>query len=142
MLGRSQYIVKAPSFSRTALTSLVAALSCEYTIFEVSRPRASWVASALLIKSACAGGHRMLRITKQTTREGSTLMVEGKIQGPAVQVLRNECQPYRDRAQPLTVDLAGVSFVDREGIRLLRQLTGDRVCIIHGSALLAELSKN
>ncbi len=83
----------------------------------------------------------MLRITTKTAKKGSTLMVEGKLQGEGVRVLRDECRPYVESAARLAVDLSGVTFVDRDGIRLLRQLADSRVHLIHCSALIAELCK-
>ncbi len=83
----------------------------------------------------------MLRITKKTTKEGMALMVEGKIQGTAVQLLRDECRLHVATATRVTLDLAGVTYVDPEGARLLRSLAEEHVTITRCSALVAELCR-
>ena len=81
----------------------------------------------------------MVRITRKVASQGSTLMIEGKLQGQAVQVLRNECRTDLENGTRVTLDLSGVTYVDENGIRLLRRLAQDRVQITHCSALVAEL---
>ena len=83
----------------------------------------------------------MVRITRKIGRKGSTLMIEGKLQGQGAQVLRNECRADLEQGLRLTLNLSGVTYVDEDAIRLLRQLAESRVRIIRCSALVAELFK-
>lgn len=64
----------------------------------------------------------MLRITKSQPKGVLCLRLEGKLIGPWVDVLQRVCQREMQQASALLLDLSGVSFVDGDGIGLLRQL--------------------
>jgi len=57
------------------------------------------------------------------------LKLEGRIVGPWVEELGNTCQPLLDRKEGIKLDLAEVTFIDREGIALLLQLKRQRVVL-------------
>ncbi len=63
----------------------------------------------------------MLKITPAHQNEGQvTLKVEGRIVGEWASELRKVCGKYRP-SQSLTLDLAGVTFMDDKAIALLRE---------------------
>jgi len=53
---------------------------------------------------------------------GETLRLEGHLGGPSVTELQRCCCGVLSTGRELAIDLAGVSFVDREGVALLRTL--------------------
>jgi ABC-type transporter Mla MlaB component len=72
----------------------------------------------------------MLRISEMgKANRHVVLKLEGRIVGPWVEELSNACQPLLDRNEPLKLDLADVSYVDREGIALLLRLKGHKVIL-------------
>jgi anti-anti-sigma regulatory factor len=80
----------------------------------------------------------MLRIVplEQPGRE-TILSLEGRVIGPWVDTLRQSCQLILATGTTLTLDLAGVDFVDRDGVRLLKDLVeGGSVAIVHCSAFV------
>jgi anti-anti-sigma regulatory factor len=50
------------------------------------------------------------------------LHVEGTLSGPWVRELQVVCDKALAERRPITLDLLGVTFVDREGAKLLRTL--------------------
>jgi hypothetical protein len=70
------------------------------------------------------------------------LRLEGRIIGPWVAELRRACETVLDQpGARLTLDLAGVTFLDPEGVALVRRLLGrqpDRVAAINGSPFVTE----
>jgi ABC-type transporter Mla MlaB component len=70
----------------------------------------------------------MLRISEMGSGNGSVaLKLEGRIVGPWVDELKNACEPLLGRKEGIRLDLADVSYVDREGIALLLNLKRRRV---------------
>lgn len=62
----------------------------------------------------------MLRITRLVRRPAERLLLlEGRLIGPWVAELR---RTFSEVESPTTVDLAGVSFADEDGVNTLRQL--------------------
>jgi anti-anti-sigma regulatory factor len=88
----------------------------------------------------------MLRITR-TTLDRSTpmLRLEGQVTGQWVEELRRTClETLAERGldhPALVLDLAGVSFLDPEGIGLFRELTLRHVRVTHQSPFIAEQLK-
>ena len=87
----------------------------------------------------------MLRISQRATEnEGSTtyLWLEGQVTGPWVEELRRVCtETSGDNGRSknhLVIDLAGVSFLDTDGIALFRELTARRVLFTNCSSFVAE----
>ncbi len=85
----------------------------------------------------------MLKIVLQaeTSGAGPTLSLEGQVVGPWVEELRHACEPILARGARLSLDLARVSFVSREGVQLLWALGDRRVALLHCSGFVAEQLK-
>jgi len=72
----------------------------------------------------------MLRITQ--VQEGTaelTLRVEGRVMGPWVGLLRQACEPLLRAGTGLRLDLAGVNYVDREGVAWFLTVRGQGVLL-------------
>ena len=89
----------------------------------------------------------MLRISRTTTDgplEPQLLRLEGQISGPWVEELLRECaEPLGNsgRRNSLVLDLAGVSFLDADGVALFRELAARGVSFSNSSAFIAEQLK-
>jgi hypothetical protein len=83
----------------------------------------------------------MLRIVVETARGSGTVRAEGRVIGPWVEELRRSCEGVLTSGAALAVDLSDVSFVDRDGIELLRSLRSRRVALLNYSAFVAEQLK-
>jgi hypothetical protein len=70
-----------------------------------------------------------------------TLRLDGLVAGRWVNVLRESCDVALKRGVRLTLDLANVSFVDREGGVLLRNLMDRQVGLANVSPFVAEQVK-
>ena len=91
----------------------------------------------------------MLRITPLTTLDpgGLSLKLEGQVAGPWVRTLRQAHDEHVKllsavdaAASPrLALDLADVSFIDSNGVALLRALVAEGVELKNRSAYVAEL---
>ncbi len=87
----------------------------------------------------------MLRISRRGAdgEGGATyLRLEGQVTGPWVEELRRVCTEIlgsnRHSTEHLVIDLAGVSFLDTDGIALLRELAARRVLFTNCSSFVAE----
>jgi anti-anti-sigma regulatory factor len=64
-----------------------------------------------------------LRITrKKRSRSRATLVLEGRVAAEWVALLERECSDLLRSRLALRLDLVGVTFVDRVGVRTLRRL--------------------
>lgn len=83
----------------------------------------------------------MLRVTTRHTAEGFTLVLEGRVKGPWVAELDQVWQATRKLAanQPITVDLAAVSFADWRGRRLLRDMQSQGAKFVGSSNFLSKM---
>lgn len=80
----------------------------------------------------------MLKIsTLESSRAGETLRLEGHLGGPWVDELRRSCDRVASQGKRLTLDLAEVSFVDHEGVGLLRSLKRTNVELTNCSPFVA-----
>jgi anti-anti-sigma regulatory factor len=70
-----------------------------------------------------------------------TLRLEGRVGGPWVTELRRACEQVLGAGLRLTLDLAEVSFVDRDGVMLFRDLQKSDVKLIHCSGFVVEQLK-
>jgi ABC-type transporter Mla MlaB component len=61
--------------------------------------------------------------------------------GPWVVEVRRCCEEFLAKGRRLALDLANVSFVDRDGIVLLQELVGRRVALVNCSPFLVEQLK-
>lgn len=84
----------------------------------------------------------MLRITEDNlTNDWMTLRLDGRLVNEWVEVLRSSYEQAFQNQHHLTLDLAGVSFADHEGVNLLRQLEQQQVAFINCSPFLREQMK-
>lgn len=73
---------------------------------------------------------RISTIEKPGERSGErpgreiALRLEGRLIGPWVSELRESCERVLARDGRLTLDLAGVSFIDADGVALVQNLMG------------------
>lgn len=81
----------------------------------------------------------MLRITaKNGTGERQSLRLEGRVVGPWVAELTRRCEAIRGAGHGLELEMAGVSFLDRDAVRLLRSLIEQGVDVRCCSAFVCE----
>lgn len=81
----------------------------------------------------------MLRISVvEGDGRGLTLYLEGRVMGPWVAELRRACERALAQGRGLTLDVAGVSFLDRDGVGLLRGLMHRQVAVTRCSPFVAE----
>lgn len=79
----------------------------------------------------------MLKITETARNEsGRSFKLEGKLLGPWVDELRNVCIPLLDRLEQVGLDLAGVTYVNPAGAKLLCELVRQGIIIIRISAFV------
>ena len=84
----------------------------------------------------------MVRITvTDSTPDALTLLLEGQLIGETVDEFELSCEQTLASGQRLTLDLAGVSFVDRKGVALFHRLATRNVSIVNCSGFVAELLK-
>jgi len=84
----------------------------------------------------------MLRISAiEAAGEPLTLRLDGQVTGRWVKLLQRTCEAQLKKGARVTIDLRNVSFVDREGIDLLRSLTDRRVEILNALPFIAEQIK-
>ena len=83
----------------------------------------------------------MLRLERVENSDGSILIrLHGRIGGAWVAELRECCERALETSRPLQLDLQNVTFIDRDGVALLRSLWG-QVVILRSSLFAAELLK-
>lgn len=83
----------------------------------------------------------MLRIIASVDpTAGMTAKLEGQVKGPWVDEVRRYCQRNLDTG-PLTLDVREISFIDREGVILLKDLISRGVRLVNSTAFVAELLK-
>lgn len=76
----------------------------------------------------------MLRISNiHSGGNEATLRLEGQISGPWTEELSAACEHRLAAGQRLTLDLAGVSLIDRPALALLATLGGRAVTLTHCS---------
>ena len=82
----------------------------------------------------------MLRITEVADGSGLLLKLEGKLFGPWVEELaRTARRPSPEGPGPIRLDLSSVTFADKAGVRLLRELLRQGVEIAATSAFIEAL---
>jgi hypothetical protein len=80
-------------------------------------------------------------VEESTTNNSVTLLVDGRLVGQWVGVLRTSCEQAFENGGGLILDLAGVSFADQEGVQFLQQLERRDVTLINCSPFLREQLK-
>jgi hypothetical protein len=83
----------------------------------------------------------MLKIVVEPGDGIGTVRAEGQMIGPWVAELRRSCEELVQAGVKPIVDLAGVSFVDRDGLDLLRTLGRRGVALVNCSSFVAEQLK-
>jgi hypothetical protein len=84
----------------------------------------------------------MLKIVVDTGGSGGlVLRLAGRMVGPWVEELRGACERALTGAARATLDLAEVSFVDRDGLELLWSLRQRQVGLVNCSPFVAEQLK-
>lgn len=84
----------------------------------------------------------MLKIELLAKQDGTaTLELAGRVVGPWVDELSRSCERILEVGGTLTVDLGGVSFVDRDGVEFLRCLRARAVALVNCSPFVAEQLK-
>lgn len=84
----------------------------------------------------------MLRITNvQCDGESSLLRLEGKLLEPLLDDLQLACRSTAVAANALTLDLAGLTFIDTAGTVALRELRCRGIKLTGCSPLVTELLK-
>jgi hypothetical protein len=68
-----------------------------------------------------------------------TLKVEGAIVGHWVPLLEAECLRHLQARKRVELDLAGVGFVDRDGVAMVRSLVAEGIHVVGASALVRAL---
>jgi anti-anti-sigma regulatory factor len=83
----------------------------------------------------------VLKITIQNSSSGVILKLEGSLKGPWVDELRKARLTSAKMAagQPVSVDLAGVTFADAGGRDLLLRMRKEGVALNGGSSFLRQL---
>lgn len=84
----------------------------------------------------------MLKLERADSNNGAvTLHVHGRVGGEWVGELERACiEAIEDGAEPLNLDLSGVTYVDQAGLALFRRLW-PHVTIVRSSLFAAELLK-
>jgi len=81
----------------------------------------------------------MMRISVvQSSSQAVTLRVEGEVKGRWVAELDRACEETLSRDIRLNLDLAGVSFIDIDGINLFRALMDRQVVFTNPCPFVAE----
>jgi anti-anti-sigma regulatory factor len=84
----------------------------------------------------------MLRIVAvERPGDGPTLSLEGRVIGPWVDELRQSCERILATGVTLTLDLSEVAFVERNGVRLLKDLIDSGVALVNCPAFVTEQLK-
>ena len=86
----------------------------------------------------------MLRIFQATSLDGSVVLrLEGKVCGPWVDELRELTSEILQKpASRLVLDLGEVSFIDTDGLKLLRELSWRHVSVNNCSLLVTQQLKS
>jgi hypothetical protein len=82
----------------------------------------------------------MLKITQIDGQDSTqTFKLEGKLLAPWVAEVRTVCTLHDGRSRRRSLDLSGLTFVDRAGMKLLEDLIRDGLTVSACSGFVAEL---
>jgi anti-anti-sigma regulatory factor len=84
----------------------------------------------------------MLRITISTSEGRPVLNLEGRISSESLDDLRSIVESWCEKPQaesPPALDLTGVSWIDREGVRLLQRLIDRGAGVQRASPFIMQL---
>ncbi|MCI0623943.1 MAG: hypothetical protein L0387_20180 [Acidobacteria bacterium] len=84
----------------------------------------------------------MVRISEYGSSDGNRIIrLEGQVVGPCVTEVQTYCEGILSQGLTLTIDVAEVSFLDRKGVGLFRELMSQQVRLLNSSPFLNELLK-
>ena len=83
----------------------------------------------------------MLKITRAVSKKETTLQLDGRISGQWVALLKDSAECELDEGAKLTIDLKNTSFIDCEGIALLKDLINRGVDAVNAPLFVAEQIK-
>lgn len=84
----------------------------------------------------------MLRISENSASiEIVILLLEGQISNHGVEITREACAQVLGKGGQLILDVAGITFADRTGVALLRELQQQQVKLMNCSPFLREQLK-
>ena len=84
----------------------------------------------------------MLRLTLASQNaEQVLLQVDGWLAGENVELLEQEGKRYLGQGKRLVLDLEDTRFIDRAGIALLQEWSGEQLMLRNGSLFVRELLK-
>lgn len=84
----------------------------------------------------------MLRITEETLDgKAARMRLEGQVVGPYVMEVRKSCEKLLEAGGSLALDMGEVSFVDRDGLTLFRELISRHVSLVNCSPFITEQLK-
>ncbi len=85
----------------------------------------------------------MVRISEYGSANGNRIVkLEGRVMGSCVTEVQMYCQGILSQSLTLTIDMAEVSFLDRRGVGLFKELMSQNVRLISCSPFLNELLKS
>ena len=81
----------------------------------------------------------MLKITKvATSNQEITLQLDGRVTGQWIELLRESAESVLEERMRLTLDLENTSFIDCEGLALIKNLMGQGVRQVNAPLFVAE----
>jgi anti-anti-sigma regulatory factor len=84
----------------------------------------------------------MLRISITRLADGEALLsLEGLVRGRFAEELRRTCEPILAQGHHLTLDLSQVTFIDAQGVAVLRDLEKGNVAFSNPSTFVSEVLK-
>jgi anti-anti-sigma regulatory factor len=100
------------------------------------------LAVLLHLESESNGNLIMVRISESGSSDGiQAIRLEGRVVGPCVTEVQTYCQRILSQGLTLTIDMSEVSFLDRKGVGLFRELIAQQVRLLNCSPFLNELLK-
>ena len=82
----------------------------------------------------------MLRITEiSESADSATLKIEGRIVSEWVTVLEQECLKWLRAKPAVLLDFSEVTFIEHNGVAMLKRIASLSLRLINCSALIAEL---
>jgi ABC-type transporter Mla MlaB component len=87
--------------------------------------------------------NEVLKISiSEASSEMATLHLEGKLSGKWVECLANTCEAELKNSTRVGIDMKSISFVDRKGIALLRNMADCGIEILNPLPFIAEQITN
>ena len=71
----------------------------------------------------------------------AVLSLEGLVRGRFAEELRKTCEPILAAGSRLTLDLSQVTFIDAQGVTVLRELEKNHVVFSNPSSFVSEVLK-